>query len=203
MTAVALALGACARASQPGAIIPAANLESVSVQPGDRLFVHILGDARLLPDTVFVDARGNVPLPKVGVMHVADIPIVALRDSVQRRLAQFYRDPAVEVVALRRVAVNGEVQKPNVYYVDITTTLSDVIAQAGGVTDNGNPRDVSIIRGAREFPVPDWRRAQYVATQLQSGDQIMVGRRSWFEINALQIASLGLVVTSLIITLKK
>jgi hypothetical protein len=31
----------------------------------------------------------------------------------------------------------------------------------------------------------------------------MVGRRNWFEVNAIQLASLGLVVASIIITLRR
>lgn len=160
------------------------------------------GEERLA-DTVVVDSRGEVSLPKIGIVRVTDIPIVLLRDSLQARFGAFYRDPATDVVALRRVAVNGAVERPNVYYVDITTTLSDVIAQAGGVTDVGNPARVSIIRGGREVAVPDWQRSQTVATRLQSGDQIFVGRRNWFEVNALQVASMGLVIASLIVSLRR
>lgn len=193
----------CAHTPSVASVQPQATaVAEPHAQPGDRLFVHIWGEEKL-SDTVLVDARGQVSLPKVGLLNVTNTPILTLRDTIQARFAKYFRDPAVEVVALRRVAVNGAVSKPNVYYVDIATSLRDAIALAGGITENGNPKKVSIVRGNEEFPIPNWQREQTVVGQLRSGDQVVVGRRSWFQTNALQIASLGLVVASFVLSLSR
>ena len=182
--------------------VPAAAVAESRVQTGDRLFVHIWGEERL-SDTVLVDPRGQVSLPKIGLLNVTNTPILTLRDTIQARFAKYFRDPAVEVVALRRIAVNGAVSRPNVYYVDIATSLSDAIALAGGITDNGNPKKVSVVRGAEEIPIPNWQRDQTMIGQLRSGDQVVVGRRGWLQTNALQLASLGFVVASFVLSLRR
>lgn len=197
------ALSACAQGRVIDPVQPQATaVAEPHVQAGDRLFVHIWGEEKL-SDTVLVDSRGQVSLPKVGLLNVTNTPILALRDTIQTRFAKYFRDPAVEVVALRRIAVNGAVLKPNVYYVDLATTLRDVIALAGGVTEAGNPKKVSVVRGSEEIPIPNWQREQTMIGQLKSGDQVVVGRRSWLQANALQVASLGLVVASFVLSLRR
>jgi polysaccharide export outer membrane protein len=197
------ALSACARGRVIDPVQPQATAVAEShVQTGDRLFVHIWGEEKL-SDTVLVDSRGQVSLPKVGLLNVTNTPILTLRDTIQTRFAKYFRDPAVEVVALRRIAVNGAVSKPNVYYVDIATSLRDAIALAGGITENGNPKRVSVVRGTEEIPIPNWQRDQTMIGQLRSGDQVVVGRRSWLQTNALQVASLGLVVASFVLSLRR
>jgi polysaccharide export outer membrane protein len=172
------------------------------VEPGDRLFIHIWGEEKL-SDTVLVDARGQVSLPKVGLVDVTTMPILSLRDSLQARFSKYFRQPAVDVVALRRIAVNGAVLKPNIYYVDISTSLRDAIALAGGITENGRPDKVSVVRGNVEIPIPNWQREQTLIGQLRSGDQVVVARRGWLQVNALQVASLGLVVASFVLSLRR
>jgi tRNA(Leu) C34 or U34 (ribose-2'-O)-methylase TrmL len=120
-------------------------------QPGDRVWFHVWREPKL-SDTVMVDERGDVMLPKIGIVNAAALTIGAFRDTVRARIAEFLRDSPIELVVLRRVAVNGEVAKPNVYYVDVTTTVRDVIARAGGVTDLGNADNVgAIFRNAAAF----------------------------------------------------
>jgi protein involved in polysaccharide export with SLBB domain len=122
---------------------------------------------------------------------------------VRTRFAEYFRDAPVELVVLRRVAVNGEVAKPNVYYVDVTTTLRDVIARAGGITEAGNAKKVTIVRGGQRIAVPNWQQDRSVSSDLRSGDQVVVGRRSWLAMNALPALSVTTVVASLIISLAR
>src|SRR5262245_6176211 len=83
-------------------------------QPGDRIFVHIVGEP-LLSDTVTVNERGEVALPKLGVLNIGRLSISDVQDTVRTRYARLLREPAVEVVVLRRIAVNGAVKNPDVY----------------------------------------------------------------------------------------
>ncbi len=171
-------------------------------QPGDRVWLHVWREQKL-SDTVMVDERGEVMLPKIGIVKASALTIGEFRDSVRTRFAEFFRDSPIELVVLRRVAVNGEVAKPNVYYVDVTTTLRDVIARAGGITDAGNAKNVTIIRDGRRIAVPGWQQDRSAASDLKSGDQVVVGRRSWLAMNALPALSVTTVVASLIISLAR
>jgi protein involved in polysaccharide export with SLBB domain len=112
----------------------------------------------------------------------------------------YLRAPELEISVLRRVVVNGEVRVPNVYMVDPSTTLRDVIARAGGLTEYGSRGKVVVLRGNRRIPVPEWDRATGTAFALESGDQVLIGRRSWLSINALSAVSTAVLVASFIIT---
>lgn len=170
------------------------------VEPGDRVVVKVYREPTL-SDDVMVNGRGDIVLAKVGTVHAASFTLQALEDTLRARYGLFLRNPDVSVVVLRRVVVNGDVGRPDVYFVDVASTLRDVIAHAGGIVESGDPKRVSIIRDGATIPVPHWQEDVSRASDLQSGDQIFVGKRSWFERNAFSIASTGVLVTSFILTL--
>jgi protein involved in polysaccharide export with SLBB domain len=143
-----------------------------------------------------VNSKGDIVLARIGTIHESSITLGALPDTLRARYAIFLRNPDVSVTVLRRVIVNGDVGRPNVYYVDVTSTLRDVIAQAGGITENGNPNEVAIIRDGARIPVPNWRDDVSRASDLQSGDQILVPKRSWLYRNMFSIASTGVLISS-------
>jgi protein involved in polysaccharide export with SLBB domain len=172
------------------------------VQPGDRVAVKVYREPSL-SDDVMVNEGGNIVLPKVGTIHAAGVPIRALEDTLKRRFAVYLREPDISITVLRRVVVNGEVRKPDVYFVDPSSTLRDVIARAGGITEIGNPGRVAIIREGVTIPAPHWQDDVTLAADLQSGDQVFVGMRSWFERNAFALASTGVLVASFIISVAK
>jgi protein involved in polysaccharide export with SLBB domain len=169
-------------------------------QPGDRVWFHVLREPKL-SDTVMVDERGDVMLPKVGIINASAMTIGAFRDTVRTRVAEFLRDSPIELVVLRRVSVNGAVNRPNVYYVDITTTVHDLIARAGGVTDVANANNVVIIRDGQRIHVRDWQQDQSANSDLRSGDQVVVGRKSWLSMNFLSALSVMTGVVSLAVVL--
>jgi protein involved in polysaccharide export with SLBB domain len=169
-------------------------------EPGDRVWLHVWREPKL-SDTVTVDERGRVLFPKIGLVDASALTIGDFRDTVRARFSEYLKDAPVDLVVLRRVAVNGAVMKPDVYYVDVSMTLRDVIARAGGVTDNGNPNNVAIVRGATRIPVHDWQNDRSPASDLRSGDQVVVGRKNWLALNALGAVSVSAVVASIVISL--
>jgi polysaccharide export outer membrane protein len=181
---------------------PAGSAERASeahVQPGDRVAVKVYLEPTL-SDEVLVNSKGDIVLARIGTIHASSITLGALPDTLRARYATFLRNPDVSVTVLRRVIVNGDVGRPNVYYVDVTSTLRDVIAQAGGITENGNPNEVAIIRDGQRIPVPNWRDDVSRASDLQSGDQILVPKRSWLYRNMFSIASTGVLISSFLYT---
>ena len=195
---VACALLATSVARIASAQDPAASAQRAAeahVEPGDRIAVKVYREPTL-SDEVLVNSRGEIVLARLGTINAASIAVGALEDTLRARYATFLRNPDVSVTVLRRVVVNGDVGRPNVYYVDVTSTLRDVIAQAGGITENGNPGEVAIIRDGQRIPVPNWRDDVSRASDLRSGDQIFVPKRSWLYRNMFSIASTGVLITS-------
>ena len=174
---------------------PAQRAAEAHVEPGDRVAVKVYLEPAL-SDEVLVNSRGEITLARIGTVHAASIAVGALGDTLRARYATFLRNPDVNVTVLRRVVVNGDVGRPNVYYVDVSSTLRDVIAQAGGITENGNPNQVAIIRDGQRIPVPNWRDDVSRASDLRSGDQIFVPKRSWLYRNMFSIASTGVLISS-------
>jgi polysaccharide export outer membrane protein len=168
------------------------------VRTGDRVVLHFLRD-RDLSGEVTVNERGEAPFPKIGLMRVTDMTIAQLQDSLRVRYAEYLRAPELEIAVLRRVVVNGEVKIPNVYMVDGASTVRDVIARAGGLTEMGNRKNVSIVRDAVRIPLKGWERDAGPSVDLQSGDQVVVGRKSWLSLNILSVISTAVLVTSFVI----
>lgn len=195
------AVGSRAQA-QDGVEEAARRAATSRLRPGDQIALHFLRD-RELSQTVTVNERGEAVFPKLGTLTVAQMSIAQLQDTLRVRYVEFLRAPEFEIAVLRRVAVNGEVKVPNVYLVDAATTLRDVIARAGGLTEYGNRKKVSIVRGGRRIDVKDWDSSASAYTTLESGDQVVVGRKSWFVINALPVIATAVSVTSLAIAIHR
>lgn len=206
--------------SQPGraglallafVIIPATALfgqrdgmQAIHAKPGDQLVIRGWPTQAFGPPLqLTVDVRGSIVLPQVGEIGVTRIPINELRDTIRDRYARFIRNPEVDVAVMRRVTVNGAVLRPSVYFVDMAATLRDVIALAGGVSEVGNRKKISVIRAGVARHVEAWETDTTEATQLQSGDQVVVGRRTWIEINIIPVVSLGLATASFLLSLRR
>jgi protein involved in polysaccharide export with SLBB domain len=176
---------------------------SVAIAVGDRIALKVWREPWLSDSAIIVDERGDVLLPRVGSVRVAGRSIASVQDSVAARLGEFLRNPSVKVTVFRRVSVQGEVRAPNLYYVDVTTSLRELLALAGGVTENGSADAITIVREGRRLPQGAWRDGAAMATVLQSGDQIVVGRRSWLSRNALAaVSTAGLVLSVLLPVLR-
>lgn len=179
---------------------------SAEAQHGDRPLAD--GDRVLIKlwmDTVFVDSArvqdGTVMLPRFGPLAIAGLPAQSVPDSVRRAYTQVFRPVTVEITPLRRVTVLGEVDRPDVYFLEPGTTMRDVIAVAGGILDIGKTGHVIVMRGTTRSRLRNWHsRADSVAI-IQSGDVVLVERESWFKRNAFTVVSGASVLLSIIITL--
>jgi protein involved in polysaccharide export with SLBB domain len=202
LAAILLAHGSLPAQASNGAEPVARRSADTKLRAGDQIALNFIRD-RELNSTVTVNERGQAPFPKLGLMLVTNLTITQLEDSLRSRYAEYLRTPEFEISVLRRVAVIGEVRAPNVYLVDPATTLRDVIARAGGIGENGSRSRVSVVRGNERMTVKDWDRATGTSFPLESGDQVVVGRKNWFLINALSAVSTAVLVASLIITIHR
>ena len=173
-------------------------------QPGDQVRITVWPQSAFGPPvTAIVDPSGSIIVPPAGSVTVSKIPIADLRDTIRTRIAKYIREPEVDVQVLRRVTVNGAVIKPDIYYLDVSSTLRDAIARAGGITENGARRKVSVVRNGVTTKVKNWETDTSALSVLRSGDQVVVGRRSWIEINIIPVASLSLATASFLLSLRK
>jgi protein involved in polysaccharide export with SLBB domain len=188
--------------AQNGVEEPARRAAAAFLRPGDRIELQFRRD-RELSGGVSVNERGEAVFPKLGTLDVTRVTIGALQDTLRQRYAEFLRAPELDVTVLRRIVVNGEVRMPNVYMVDLTTGVREAIARAGGLLETASKSKVAVIRDGQERRIKDWDRNQGPENDLQSGDQIVVGRKSWLVINALPVISTSVIVLGLIQSLRQ
>jgi polysaccharide export outer membrane protein len=147
-----------------------------------------------------VDETGQVLLPVAGLVHVGGRDFADVRGEVERAFATEYRDALVRLVPLLRISVLGEVRVPGLVPVDPTMSLSDVIAAAGGLTELADQGGIRHFRGGEVVSVSTVQDVVERADPLLSGDQIVVGRRSWISQNAPWLIGAGASVTAAVLT---
>jgi polysaccharide export outer membrane protein len=196
----ALFAGCASAAAQRPAdpVTPAA----AAIAPGDMVRVRIWREPDLSGE-FSVDETGTVVLPRLGAVRLAGETPEAVRARVTDAYEQFLSHTSVEVTVLRRLQVLGAVRSPGLYNVDPTMTVEDGIALAGGVTPEGNPNHIELIRNGVRLPVRLDQRTPINQSTIRSGDQLYVKERSWLSRNAGVVVGLLSVATTAIIVIKR
>lgn len=185
--------------SSPPTTTPAAAPSGVLL-PGDLVRLKIWREPDLSGDFQ-VDEQGTVVLPKIGPLAIREMPAASLKSLLIEKYSTYLRDPAIDVIVLRRVNVLGAVKNPGLYPVDATMTVADVLALAGGASSDGNPDKGELIRGGTRLDVKLSRRTKIGDTPMQSGDQLYVPQRSWISRNPGVVAGTLTAVAGIVVTL--
>ena len=152
------------------------------VRPGDVIQVWVWRETDYSGDFP-VDARGLVVLPNLGPVAARGKTAQALSDSITRAYQKFLNNPSIRVTVLRRISVSGAVTKPGLYPADATITVGELIAQAGGVSPNGNQNRIQLVRNGQILAASLGPGTVLQNSELQSGDQIFVPERGWMARN--------------------
>jgi len=112
---------------------------------GDVLSVTILaGGTRQESIDLTVSSKGTIYFPFLGEIKAAGLTIPQITEIVLRPLAQdYFVNPQVIInvkdYKSKKVYITGAIEKSGLYTLDGSTTLIELIAQAGGVTkERGN-----------------------------------------------------------------
>lgn len=152
------------------------------VGPGDNLVLYMWG----LVDNNFslpVDRKGEVFIPKVGVLPVGGLAFSDAEQMVQRRLAAYYSGFQIRLAMgeLRtiNILVVGEVARPGAYTLSALATMSNALYAAGGPTKLGSLRNVKLQRDGQTAGTLDvyeflLRGDKGRDRRLSSGDTIFV-----------------------------
>lgn len=129
-----------------------ADQDTYRIGPDDQLDIRVFS-ADAFSGVYRVSGEGEISIPLVGEVHVAGQTPSALEQTLEGRLAERYmRNPNVTVqvaeMQSRAVSVIGAVTTPSVYQVRGRTTLLEVLAMAGGLTEAAGS-EVLIVRSAR------------------------------------------------------
>jgi polysaccharide export outer membrane protein len=197
---LALSLPAAAQ-NNPG------RTATAMLTPGDSVRIVVWrrpdfsGDFVVAPD-------GSVTHPLFKSVKVAGVPFATAEANLRRFLSGFEENPQFVMEPLIRVAVSGEVTRPQLYALRPETTISEAVARAGGAKETGSADRAQLLRldasGRQQIFVMDLTNPEAGAgvTLVQSGDQIMIPQRRNFLRNVVlpvlgvvgSIASIGLLI---------
>jgi len=165
-----------------------------AVRPGDRIEIEMFTAAgeplEEVGGTRTVDRNGNLFLPFVGSIEVAGQDASDIRELLERRYADYFSSPVVNVETQIRVNVTGSVRSPGNYFVDPTSTLIDVLSTAGGMNSEvafgtfGAPADpsrVQLVRGQERRSLdlrPESVDEEILNIRIRSGDWLHVPPRT-------------------------
>lgn len=181
-------LGATTAPAQP----PSRETSEATLRPGDRVSVWLFDRPSTgTPWThrAVIDAEGQVELPLAGRVRLGGLAAAAAQDTLRARLGAFLQPGVGAFLVERRITVTGAVARPDVYFVDATMSLREAIGLAGGVAETGDQKRLLLHRDGVTREFRNWQLAGGDAAALQSGDQLVVPRLSWYRRNALQFLS--------------
>jgi polysaccharide export outer membrane protein len=101
---------------------------------------------------VTVRPDGWISYPLASDVKVAGATVVDVQKKLEEGLAKFVTTPLVTVVVAKvanlKVSILGKVRQPGRYNLDGPTTVLDVLALAGGMTEFADPDGIYILRAS-------------------------------------------------------
>lgn len=171
-----------APAGEPPAVVTASDY---LIGPDDVLGVLFWRDATMSGDFV-VRPDGRISVPLLNDVQAAGLTPETLRQRLLELAKAFVAEPNVTVVVRainsRKVFVTGQVARQAAYPLTTPTTILQMIALAGGITDYADGKKIAIIRkeNGKETSLPfnyeDVRRGKKLEQNilLKAGDVVIV-----------------------------
>ena len=177
------------------------------LSPGDSVRIVVWRRPEFSGDFV-VAPNGTITHPLYRSVPVGGIPFSTAEANLRTFLARFEQNPEFVMEPLIRVAISGEVERPQVFAVRPETTIAEAVARAGGATEVGARNRIRVLRlepsGQQNQLLVNLTdpEAGYGRIPVRSGDQIIVDRRKSFMRDILlptlgvigSVASLGLLI---------
>lgn len=114
-----------------------------TIGAGDLLEVSVLDVPELQRVAVRVPIQGVVSFPLIGQVKAIGLTGMQLEQDLRARLDRYLQDPQASVFIREhqnwKVSVIGAVTKPGIYEVDRPRTILDMLALAGGITEDAEP----------------------------------------------------------------
>lgn len=107
-----------------------------------------LNDVSLYVNGFSVGKDGYVQLPTIGKVKMQGLTVGEAQELLQSKINEYFSNATVILKLVSfRVSVLGEVERPGTYYVyNNQITLLEALAQAGGPTNLGDKRHVTLMR---------------------------------------------------------
>ena len=175
---------------------------SFRLQAGDAVRITVWRQPELSGEFL-VTSNGQIAHPLYREIQVTGRPLATLESQIGTFLRQYVENPQFVVEPLLRISVSGLVDRPNVYSVTPGTTITQAIALAGGITEQGRQDRVRLVRNqSGRFVDPTEPRQG--SMPVLSGDEILVGPRTqWFRNVFVPAATIVGAIASLVLAIRR
>lgn len=150
LIAPAVAAGQSAADRKPADPKAPAVTDGYTIGPDDILSVSIWKEPEMSVESVVVRPDGKISLPLLNEMQAADLRPEQLRLQIAEKAKAFVADPTVSVVVReirsRRAFITGNVTNPGAFQLGTGTTVLQLIALAGGLTEFARKKDIVVTR---------------------------------------------------------
>jgi polysaccharide export outer membrane protein len=147
------------------------------LNPGDAVRINVWRKPELSGDFT-VGSNGAPVHPLYRQVVVTGVPLATVEERLRAFLRQFEQNPELSVQPLLRVAIGGEVRRPDLFTLTPEITVAQAVAAAGGPTERAQTSQGRLLRRGQEYQLDLTRPDVGVAAQpIQAGDQILIPRR--------------------------
>lgn len=136
---------------------PEQKMAPYKINVGDVIEISVWR-AKDMDKDVIVRPDGVISYPLVGDVLAVGLTLTELDRRLTERLTDYIRNPVVSIAIKRfggtKVIVLGQVKFPGVYTPTGQGSVLEVIALAGGFTEDGQKDNTYLVRGGLENPTP-------------------------------------------------
>jgi len=153
------------------------------VAPGDKISIWLWG-AINYSDVTTVDNQGNIFIPNIGPVRVANTPAGTVNQTVSNRIRQVYTNDVNVYVNLLTstpvsIYVSGPVLRPGQYAGLASDSVLYYLKRAGGIDfQRGSFRQIDIVRNGSVIASADlyafFRNGKLPEVSFKDGDTILV-----------------------------
>jgi protein involved in polysaccharide export with SLBB domain len=166
-------------------------------QPGDAIRIRVWQLYEEQNKNVNLDGdypinqAGFIIMPLIGEIKVRGLTVYELMTALMEKLKQYLQNPYVEVHPLIRLTMQGAFNRPGSYRVDPSSSLWDLVAEAGGPAANCNLKKMVVERGGKAA-IKDLLKSfengySLEEVGVETGDQIIASPRGIIDIGTLLV----------------
>ncbi len=179
------------------------------LNPGDGIRITFYNLEDQISGDYFVQQNGNIQFPFIGIIQTRNRKFDDIKQEIETKYDSLYKNPELKILPLYKINIFGEVKSPGFYYATGIEKFSDILALAGGETENADLSDVYLIRDNERIELDGEEIIQegnrLIDTGLKSGDQIYVTRSWWVDARntTFIFSGIALLVTIISLILRK
>lgn len=163
--------------------------------PGDLVRINVYGNQDLLTEAR-LSAAGAITFPLIGEIVLGGLSPAMSEKKIADLLQKggFVRKAQVNLVVMQfqsqYISVLGDVYKPGKYSLDRPSTLSDVLAMAGGATPNGSDK-ITLIRNKEGETIKQIYDLRDLVNKADPNSNPQLQRDDIVYVNAREVSILG------------